>query len=729
MGIRRNLNDEKQSLPSVIPNGMAAAMGQGGSEHCWQLLFDNLRASIFYLDQWACMCTWNSSAAALFQSNDLYGKTLLELLDGWGNSLQFNQEVRDILRRGEPLYGVIEYVTDGDSERWFRVDKVPVYEDGNISGVLVMLDDITALKLNERYLRKSDDRYKAFVKNNLDALWRFEFTPGIPLTWPVDRIIATIDERAVLVDCNRVFARILGHQSETHLVGLSLGDIDAEHVIIDLEAFTTHHFQLLDHECNWVNRLDREYFLQNTLSGTVENNELVEMWGLTRDNTERKRHIETLQHQAIHDQLTGLPNRVKLTSAATEMLATRDMAQKMALLVVDLDRFKEINDTIGHHIGDKVVQEIGPRLQRELSEYDAVIARLGGDEFGIFIANIEDLAQIQSMTQQILSCIRRDIQIGDLHIEVRASIGVALCPQQAEDFTTLLRYAEVAMYHAKEEMTAVEIYDAAYDPHSQKRLLLMSELGKAIRNNQLILHYQPKISMQTGDVVCVEALARWFHPTMGFISPGEFVPIAEMTDSINEMTYWVLNESLGQVKRWRDEGLCWSVAVNISAKNLLNDNITQKITELLDNYQLPASCLELEITESTIMANPNRSLRILEEINALGVILSIDDFGTGYSSLAYIKKLPVHYLKIDYSFVVNMLEDQQDFIIVNSTINLAHNLGLRVVAEGVESEQVLYNLAAMQCEQAQGYHIAKPMPAEELPAWLSNSKWSLATKS
>lgn len=248
----------------------------------------------------------------------------------------------------------------------------------------------------------------------------------------------------------------------------------------------------------------------------------------------------------------------------------------------------------------------------------------------------------------------------------------------------------------------------------------MSELGKTIRENQLTLYYQPKIDLVTQKVVGVEALSRWIHPEMGFISPAEFIPIAEMTDMINDMTTWVIDESLQQVRRWQQKGIVLKVAVNISARNLLNDHILQKIESLLDHYHLPPSCLELEITESTIMNNADDSLKILEDINELGIDLSIDDFGTGYSSLAYLKKLPVKWLKIDYAFIINMLEDEQDQIIVNSTINLAHNLGLSVVAEGVENKETLAQLRLMKCEQAQGYHIAHPMPEKELEEWYWN---------
>ncbi|MBX2807521.1 MAG: EAL domain-containing protein, partial [Cellvibrionaceae bacterium] len=407
----------------------------------------------------------------------------------------------------------------------------------------------------------------------------------------------------------------------------------------------------------------------------------------------------------------------KLQDMVNTALSLREAGDKLALIIIDLDRFKEINDTLGHHVGDQIITKIGPRLKRILNNLDATIARLGGDEFAILLPEVESERHARAIGEQILGSIRKDFVIDDMSIELRASLGIALCPDQANDFSTLMRYADVAMYCAKQDLSGVEIYDAEEDMHSTKRLSLMNDLGKAIRENQLTLYYQPKIALGSKQVVGVEALARWIHPAMGFVSPAEFIPIAETTDLISEMTDWVLNESLSQVYKWREQGISLKVAVNISARNLLNDNILQKIEWLLHRYSLSPACLELEITESTIMENAERSLKIMQQINNLGVDLSIDDFGTGYSSLAYLKKLPVKWLKIDYSFIINMINDEQDQIIVDSTIQMAHSLGLHVVAEGVENSEVIRRLSRMDCEQAQGFHIARPMPAADLVEW------------
>lgn len=286
-----------------------------------------------------------------------------------------------------------------------------------------------------------------------------------------------------------------------------------------------------------------------------------------------------------------------------------------------------------------------------------------------------------------------------------------------------MRYADVAMYHAKTSLQGVAIYDSEYDPHSAKRLELMGALGRAIRENELLLHFQPKVCLTSDRVYAVEALLRWNHPEIGFVPPNEFIPIAEMSNLIYPMTMWVLEKSIAQARSWLDQGYEIGMAVNLSARNLLDDRIVHDLDRLLQQHKLPGHLLELEITESMIMADPDRAQTALARINALGVGLSIDDFGTGYSSLAYLKRLPVQTLKIDYSFIRNMIGNEQDQIIVNSTIHLAHNLGLKVVAEGVETQAVYDRLRELGCDNAQGYHIARPMPVEQAQNWLRESAW------
>ncbi|MGH1484608.1 MAG: sensor domain-containing protein [Cellvibrionaceae bacterium] len=686
-----------------------------------QLLFNSLSSAVLYLDQWGRICSANVKANELFRQDDLLDKTVLEFLMGWEDPVHCHQEVLKVARTGTSIIGAIERAVIHEKEHWFQTDKVAIHDEENgIKGVLMTLDDITELKVQEVNLQQSEARYRAFVENSQDAIWRFDISPPIPVDWPKVAITEAILQRAKLGDCNYIFAKVYGADSPEKLKGLTLKETGSRTYAMDTEAFVAGDFRLNTQEIVWKTRSGDSICLQTSANGTIENNELVEIWGVTRDTTERRRYVDRLEYQATHDILTGLPNRVKLQSVVNATIEAKKEGESLALIIIDLDSFKEINDTLGHHVGDHIIKGIGPRIKHQVTSLHGTIARLGGDEFAILLPNVDSARHAHIIAEQILSSIRKDFFIDEMAIELRASLGISLYPNQANDFSTLMRYADVAMYTAKQAMTSIEVYNPDADRHSPKRLSLMSELGKAIRESQLTLYYQPKIDVHTKEMVGVEALSRWIHPTMGFVSPAEFIPIAEMTDMINEMTEWVLDESLQQVRRWQGKGLNIKVAVNISARNLLNDTILQKIEWLLHRYALPPSCLELEITESTIMNNADRSLKILEQINNLGIDLSIDDFGTGYSSLAYLKKLPVRWLKIDYAFIINMLEDEQDQIIVNSTINMAHNLGLSVVAEGVENQEILSRLSSMQCEQAQGYHIARPMPADELEEWYNN---------
>jgi diguanylate cyclase (GGDEF)-like protein len=483
-------------------------------------------------------------------------------------------------------------------------------------------------------------------------------------------------------------------------------------------------YRLVDHEILREDNKGRTLCFQISCMGVVEDGYLRRVWGTTKDVTARKRYQERLEYQSTHDALTRLPNRVRLYREMEHWLRHRDSDHLSALLLIDLDRFKEINDTLGHQVGDHLLQLIGPRLETEMAEMPGTIARLGGDEFAIFLPRIRSPRQAIVFGHRVLDALRQEFDVDGFFTEISASIGISIAPTQAQDVSTMMRYADVAMYRAKTEMSGLSLYNAEYDPHSPKRLAMMGELGRAIREDQLCLNYQPKVCLETGKFYGFEALLRWNHPELGFVPPGEFIPIVEMTSLIHPMTSWVLEKSIEQCRAWHDRGLVISVAVNLSARNLLDDNIPKQVLRLLQEYQLPPSALELEITESSIMTDPARALRVLEHLHELGVQLSIDDFGTGYSSLAYLKRLPVKTLKIDNSFVRNMLEDKQDELIVNSTIHLAHNMGLTVVAEGVENEELLQKLKALGCDEAQGYYIGRPMSVEKAEDWMATSAWA-----
>jgi diguanylate cyclase (GGDEF)-like protein/PAS domain S-box-containing protein len=439
------------------------------------------------------------------------------------------------------------------------------------------------------------------------------------------------------------------------------------------------------------------------------------------------RHIEGLRYQALHDPLTGLLNRTALHNDCREAIeAARKHDGHVALMLLDLDRFKEVNDTLGHKVGDELLRYIGPRVQQTLNHHGSGCYRLGGDEFAVLLGNVNDPADAEHLGELVIQALRLPFQAGGMNLEIGGSIGVAVFPDHGTDSHALLRCADVAMYAAKHSTHPVALYHADLDANTPERLTLIGELGTAIRENRLELHYQPKIDLARQQIVGCEALVRWNHPTLGMIPPSKFVPLAEMSDLIQPLTYLVVEKALRQLSEWQSMGLDINVSVNLSVRNLLDQGCASKLEQLFETFPADPALLELEITETALMSDPDRALEQIQRISAFGVRLSIDDFGTGYSSLAYLKRLPLHALKIDRSFVSDMLHDEQDLIIVRSTINLAHSLGLDVVAEGVEDRSTAEALRALDCDFAQGFYYNRPVTAETLLAWAEDNELGLS---
>ena len=436
---------------------------------------------------------------------------------------------------------------------------------------------------------------------------------------------------------------------------------------------------------------------------------------LSRSRRETVAQAERNRQQALHDALTGLPNRTLLRQQGEAALEDAG-AGTVALMLIDLDRFKEINDTLGHAYGDVVLQAVSDRLRATVRGSDTV-ARLGGDEFAVLLPHVVDEGSAQQLAVRALAAMEAPIAVEGISLDVDASIGIALSGRHGDDLESLLQNADIAMYSAKDRGLGVCVYDPSLNDHSPERLGLLGQLRRAIDNRELVLHFQPKITLPGARVCGVEALVRWQHPERGLIPPGEFIPLAERTPLIEPLTRYVIDAALEQCARWRDAGRLLGVAVNVSARNLHDEHFVAEVVELLARWQLPASCLELEVTESAITADPDRARRILGELAERGVTLSIDDFGAGYTSLAQLKDLPVHRVKIDRSLVASMAADPSDALIVRSVLELGHNLGLTTVAEGVEDEATCQSLGEMGCDVAQGHHIGRPMAAEQLEAW------------
>ncbi len=426
-----------------------------------------------------------------------------------------------------------------------------------------------------------------------------------------------------------------------------------------------------------------------------------------------RRQMDEIEYRALYDDLTGLPNRTLFRDRIDEaILAAGRENGRAAVILLDVDRFKEINDTLGHETGDRLLVELGGRLRDRLRGHETV-ARLGGDEFGILLPTgaTEDATELAAA---IHAALEEPFVLGELPLEVAASVGVAAYPEQGADLDALLQHADVAMYVAKESQARTAVYDPEQDSNDAARLALAGELRRAIEEEELVVYYQPKAELASGLIVGSEALVRWQHPHRGLIPPNEFIPVAERTGLIKPLSRYVLAAALAQCAAWNRDGHELHVSINLTIPDLLDLDLPDRIAALLEETGAVAEQLELEITESTILADPLRVRHVLDRLNEMGLRLAIDDFGTGYSSLAYLKRLPVQTIKIDRSFVMAMDESPSDATIVRSTIDLARNLGLDVVAEGVETREAWDTLRDQACTLAQGYFISRPVPAEEL---------------
>jgi len=444
-----------------------------------------------------------------------------------------------------------------------------------------------------------------------------------------------------------------------------------------------------------------------------------------RIRQERRQAEETIHRLAYIDAVTGLPNRARFHELVQEAVVAAQREQRpIALLLMDLDHFKDVNDTLGHDRGDSLLQQVGLRLRSALFAPD-VVARIGGDEFGILLARLAASDDVQKIIQKIHDCLEVPFMIDGIPLIVETSIGVATMPEHADDADTLLQRADIAMYRAKQMASDYTVYAPEFNPHSPERLGLMAELRDAIQQNQLVLHFQPKLSLKSGHIVGTEALVRWQHPRLGMIPPDKFIIAAEQTGLIDPLTRWVLIDALSHCQGACREGIQLRVSVNLSARSLHDPHLPKMIADALAATGAEAGQLMLEVTESAIVLDPKRAEENLVTLSRMGVLLSIDDFGTGYTSLSSIKRLPINEIKIDKSFVTNMLTDKKDAMIVRTVIDLGHNFGLTVVAEGVETKEVLDALAALGCDEVQGYFISRPQACEALKSWLSTTPYKI----
>jgi len=569
--------------------------------------------------------------------------------------------------------------------------------DGSMLGVI---RDVTEQKRAAAALRESEERYRLLVE-----------TSPVPIG---------VHSQGRIVYMNRAALRMAGASQPEQVIGKTMLDF----VHPDYRAMVAERARRALVEGLGAAPAE-EKFLR--LDGQVLDAEMASMpimfngqpavQVVMHDITERKRAEAALRHQALHDALTGLPNRVlfdQRVRAALPQAAASGLS--VALLVIDLDRFKEVNDSLGHRFGDIVLEQVAARWQATLGER-GLLARLSGDEFAVLLSGA-DAETARAIGVRLQRDLEAPFVIDDHRFGIGASVGIGLWPAQASDAESLLRHADMAMYAAKQAGSGCLVYAPEHDRHRPGRLALVSELREAIAHNELVLYYQPQVAIASRAVTGVEALVRWQHAKRGLLGPDEFIPLAEETGLIGPLSRWVLERALATCRAWQDAGLDLAMSVNLSMRDLHDPHLPATVAALLDAHEVEPRRLKIEITESSLMANPGRASDVLGQLRALGVQVAVDDFGTGYSSLAYLKGLPVDELKLDRSFVRDLVRSSADRAIVRSTVSLGHDLGLSVVAEGVE-DQATYELARhLGCDLAQGYLLARPLSADQLLAWL-----------
>jgi diguanylate cyclase (GGDEF)-like protein/PAS domain S-box-containing protein len=612
-----------------------------------------------------------------------------------------------------PIFATDETLL-GTFALYYRTPREPGERDRELVEVATHVAGIAIERArSEEAAEESEERYRDLFEN-------------------ANEPIATVTMDECITEVNRAFERVLGY-SRKELIGTNLAayvtpdslqtSIDATARKLSGEASGT------TFEQEFISKRGESVILEVSSRVIEENGRPIGVQGICRDITARKQAERELRrlsdlnrHQALHDDLTGLPNRAYFGQKVERAIRAAEVdGTQLAVLLMDLDRFKEINDTLGHRYGDLLLMELARRLQSVIRSGD-IVARLGGDEFGLLVCGLGDAhADLEHALEGILAALDQLFPVDGLPLHVEASIGIARYPEHGNDVDALLKRADVAMYVAKETGATHTVYAAALDHHDTASLTLLSELPRALRNRELVLRYQPKLDVRTGELAGIEALTSWQHPTRGLITPGEFVQAAEKTGLIQPFTRYVLDEALSQVRRWEREGLRLDVAVNLSMRNLHDTALPGDIERLLERCELSGERLTVEITESAIVSDPGRTTDVISQLRSLGVGVAIDDFGTGYTSLGYLARLAITQLKIDRSFVLSMDRDADDASIVRSIITLGHDLNLEVVAEGVETKAIYDQLARLGCDTIQGYWLSYPLAPDELAEWVARA--------
>jgi diguanylate cyclase (GGDEF)-like protein/PAS domain S-box-containing protein len=612
---------------------------------------------------------------------------------------KFRADDRRVTEQGTVVEVEEQHPAAGGPPIAIRTAKCPIRDGaGRIVGVQGIFADVTERNRVEQALRDSEERYRLLFESNPHPMWVFD------------------PETLEFLAVNQAAVEGYGYARDEFL-SMRLTDIQPAEDAAALRRWVAE-WRDVPHR-NWGQwrhrRKGGEQIDVEVMANSIPFEGRPAKVALVHDVTARKRAEQQLEHQATHDALTGLPNRVHLQQQVERCV--QDGPTPFALLLIDLDRFKEINDTLGHHYGDLVLRQLNPRLRRAVRKSDTV-ARLGGDEFGILLPAADEAAAVRA-ARKILEALRQPIVLDGHRLDVGASIGVALYPEHGRDAIALLKRADVAMYKAKRAQAGHVVFAADPCEYSPRRLALVAELRQAIDEGRLSMHYQPRIDLRTMRPGGAEALIRWHHPREGTIPPSQFIPLAEHTGLIRPLGLWALRAALQQCRGWHQAGINLEVAVNLGTGSLQDEALAATVARLLDEADSLPGWLTVEITESAMMADPVRARETLARLHDMGVRIAIDDFGIGYSSLAYLKQLPVDEVKVDRSFVAEMLSSEHDACIVRAVIDLGHNLGLRVVAEGVEDGETAGRLAAWGCDSAQGYFFSHPLAPDRLIEWMA----------
>lgn len=735
LGSVTNINERKAEdrLMSAIAESISAHTGQHFLHSLAQHLQQALNANGVFVAQ---ISGENLMQTALLSQGDkvlanetfcYQGTACEEVLHSGAKLLHLANKERQFLRQLPANYMAAIALKSGDG----HVNGIlavlfqePPKQEAKIYSLLRIFGVRVAAELErslaETTLRQREASYRSFINKSSEGIWCLDFDEPISIHQPVKEITQQIFNRGYMAECNRVVAQMYGYANPDDINGEYLSSLLPAKFLRFLfrgfEKFVSHDFHLADAKEYPIRQSDGIHWYTTNMTGIYENGLLYRIWGIHRDISELHQHLQKIEYQANHDALTGLPNRYALVK---ELDRITQAEQALSLMIMDLNRFKEINDSLGHQYGDNLLFQIGPRLKNLMQQYDATLVRLGGDEFAILVAANDEIL-LEEICTQVLALLQQPFELdGGFSVEIGASIGIASFNSQMASHSDLMRCADVAMYVAKQRSLGYCFYSEDADTHSPDHLVLVTELSKAIRENELVLHFQPKIHLNDQSLAGAEVLVRWRHPLRGLVPPGRFIPVAEATDLIRPLTHWVLENAIKQARQWRDEaGMEIKLAINISARNLLDQQLPDLVQALLDKYDIPAGLIELEITESAVMADTKMAREILQAIGELGVEISIDDFGTGYTSLGYLDYLPIDKLKIDLSFVRNMLDNDHDAKIVRTITNLAHDFGLSVVAEGIETVAIQKALLKLGCDQGQGYYISPPLASDKLLSWL-----------